>query len=127
MRFSAWYGIVVGFLMIGWWMYSFILGTVEGMQSAPWELVFRLAAEMMTALALIVGGARSLKSISGGRRLLLCALGMAIYSEIASAGYYAERGGWKPVGLFAILLAGALAAAVLLWKGKKKEPPAGTR
>ncbi len=127
MRFAAWYGIVVGFLMIAQWLFSLITGGVPEVQSAPWELAFHLAAEMLTALALILGGARTLKSTPGGRRLLLGALGMVIYSEIVSAGYFAQQAEWRVVGVFAVLLIGALAAALLLWKERRKAPAAGSR
>lgn len=127
MKFAAWYGIVVGFSMIGQWLFSLIMGGVPEVRSAPWELAFHLAAEMLTALALIVGGARALKSIPGGRRLLLCALGMVIYSEIVSAGYFAQQAKWTPVGIFGVLLTGALASAMLLWKANKKNPSAKPR
>lgn len=121
MKFSAWYGIVVGFLMAGQWMFSLITGAVPEIQSAPWELAFHLAAEMLTALALILGGARALKSAPGGRRLLLCALGMVIYSEIVSAGYFAQQDQWRLVGAFGVLLAGGLIAALLVWRTSKKK------
>lgn len=125
MRFAAWYGIIVGFFMIGQWLFSLLTGGVPELESAPWEIGFHLAAEMATALALILGAILSLGSAPGGRRLLLCALGMVIYSEIASAGYFAERGQWRPVGMFAALLAGALLSAALLWKGRGKRVSRG--
>jgi len=118
MKFPAWYGILVGFLMIAHWTFSIIAGRVPEFQTAPWEIAFHLAAEMTTALMLIVGGISTLKAIVWGKQILLVGLGMVIYSEIVSPGYYAQLGGWAFVGMFAILLIGAVLSVVQLLRDK---------
>jgi hypothetical protein len=114
LKFSTWYGIAVGSLMIAQWTFSIVSGGVPEFETAPWAIAFHLAAEMSTALILITGGLATLKSISWGKTALLTGLGMVIYSEIVSPGYYAQLGQWLFVGMFAILLFGAVWSVMLL-------------
>ncbi|NJC95229.1 MAG: hypothetical protein C3F07_07375 [Anaerolineales bacterium] len=121
MKYSAWYGILVGIFMIAQWTISIVTGGVPEFQTAPWAIGFHLAAEFSTALMLITGGAAVLRSKTWGGQLLLVALGMVIYSEIVSPGYFAGQGQWMPVAMFAVLLFGAaLAVMALLGKGDAK-------
>ena len=108
MRFAAGYGIVVGFLILAQWAFFLAAGAVPEVRTAPWSIGFHLAAELVLALALLAGGWATWRSRKWGAQLLLVALGMAIYSEIASPGYFAQQGTWMLVGMFAVLLTGAL-------------------
>jgi hypothetical protein len=92
MKFPAWYGILVGSLMIAQWGFSILTGGVPEFQSAPWEIAFHLTAEFSTAIMLILGGIAALKAISWSKQILLLGLGMVIYSEIVSPGYFAQLG-----------------------------------
>jgi hypothetical protein len=114
MKFPAWYGIVVGFLMIAQWTFSILSGGVPEFETEPWRIAFHLAAEFSTALLLIVGGVAALKSVTWARQVLLLGLGMVVYSEIVSPGYFAQLGQWPPVAMFALLLFGAAWSAMLL-------------
>lgn len=116
MKFSAWYGILVGFAMIAQWVFFIGSGSVPELQSEPWRIALHLAAELVTALALIVSGIAALKTIPWGKRALLVGLGMVIYSEIASPGYFAQLGQWPLVAMFAVLLSGAIVAVMNLLK-----------
>ena len=64
MKFPAWYGILVGLLMIAQWAFSILAGDVPEFQTAPWEIALHLAAEISTALMLIIGGIAALRSIT---------------------------------------------------------------
>jgi hypothetical protein len=110
MKFAAWYGIWVGLLMIAQWTFSVFSGSVPELQSEPWRIAFHLAAEFTTAVMLIVGGIALLKSIAGSKQVLILGLGMVIYSEIVSPGYFAQLNQWAFVAMFAILLLGAAIA-----------------
>ena len=114
MRYAAWYGVAVGFLILGQWTFFLITGAVPELQSAPLSIGFHIGAESILALVLIVGGVAVLRSRRWGGKALLVALGMAIYSEINSPGYFAQQGTWALVGMFAVLLAGALVGVYLL-------------
>lgn len=120
MKFPAWYGILVGFLMIAQWAVSIISGAVPEFESAPWQIAFHLAAEMSTASILIIGGSAALKSISWAKPLLSVGLGMVIYSEIVSPGYFAQLGQWSLVAMFGVLLLGAVVAVTQLVKKETK-------
>jgi hypothetical protein len=119
MKFPAWYGIGVGFLMIVQWTFSILAGGVPEFASAPWEIAFHLAAEVSTAMVLIIGGIAALRSIPWSKPVLLLGLGMVIYSEIVSPGYFAQLRQWAFVALFAVLLFGAVTAATQLLKGHR--------
>ena len=107
MKFPAWYGIVVGLIMIAQWIFFLTTGNVPELQNEPWRIALHLAAEFTTALMLIASGIASLKSVARGRKILLVGLGMLIYGEIVSPGYFAQLGQWALVGMFAVLLIGA--------------------
>ena len=114
MKFAAWYGIIVGFGMIVQWTLSIISGNVPEFQTEPWRIAFHLGAEALAATMLIIGGIGTLKSTSWYKNVLLVGLGMIVYSEIVSPGYFAQQGQWLMVGMFAIILIGAVTSIWLL-------------
>jgi hypothetical protein len=121
MKFSSWYGIIVGALIIFQWIFFISTGAVPELQTTPWAIGFHIAAEILLALALLVGGIGTLRSKLWGEKILLVALGMAIYSEINSPGYFAQLGQWTLVAMFAVLLFGATVSVMLLLKqGEQK-------
>jgi hypothetical protein len=121
MKFPAWYGIIVGILMIAQWMVSIISGGVPEFQTEPWRIGFHLAAEFSTAIMLIVGGIAVLRADAWGRTVLLIGLGMVIYSEIVSPSYFAQLGGWPMAGMFLVLLFGAIWSVLRLLRGNTGE------
>lgn len=112
MRFAGWFGLAVGLLMLGQWAFLLLAGQVPELATAPWSIGFHLAAEAATAGALIPAGVALLRGRVWGRFVYLPALGMLIYSVIASAGYFAQSGAWPLVAMFGLLLSPAL---VSLW------------
>ena len=118
MKFAAWYGIIVGFIMIAQWIFFLTTGSVPELQTEPWRIALHLAAECTTALMLIVSGIAALKSAAWGRKVLLVGLGMVIYSEIVSPGYFAQLGQWALVAMFAVLLFGAVSGVMKLLQEK---------
>jgi hypothetical protein len=116
MKFASWYGMVVGVLILLQWMFFLATDAVPELQTTPWAIGFHITAELLLALALFVGGYATLRSKSWGRKTLLVALGMAIYSEINSPGYFAQLGQWTLVAMFAVLLFGATISVTLLLK-----------
>ena len=114
MKFPSWYGITVGSLIILQWIFFLLTDSVPELQTAPWEIGFHISAEMLLALALILGGIATLRFMRWGKHILLIALGMAIYSEVNSPGYFAQSGQWALVVMFVVLILGTAASAVLL-------------
>lgn len=119
MKFPAWYAIVVGFLMIAQWGVSILAGSVPELQSEPWRIGFHLAAEFSTAILLIVGGIAALNSMARSKQVLMLGLGMVMYSEIVSPGYFAQLGQWMFVAMFAILLFGAVWSGMSLLRERR--------
>ncbi len=109
MKFAAWYAIVVGVLMLFQWGFFLATGQVPEVQTEPIRLGFHLMAEGLTALGLLIGGIGLLKSRRWAKFvLMLVSIGMVIYSEIVSPGYFAQQGQWALVLMFAFLLFGAI-------------------
>jgi hypothetical protein len=116
MKFPSWYGIGVGALILLQWAFFLTTNSVPELRTTPWEIGAHMFAELSLALALIVGGIGMLRSMQWGGKILLIALGMAIYSEINSPGYFAQSGQWTLVGMFAVLLFGAALSITVLMK-----------
>ena len=108
MRFASFYAIAVGVLMLGQWGFFLLAGMVPELQTAPLEIGFHLSAEMLTAMALITAGMGTLRGKRWGTTLYLIAAGMLLYTVINSAGHFAQQGQWPFVGMFGMLLIGAL-------------------
>lgn len=104
MRFSAWFSIVVGVLMLGQWGFFLASGSVPELQTEPIALSFHLAVEFATAACLLVGGIALLRGAGWAKNLTLFAAGMLAYTTIVSPGYFAQLGQWPMVGLFSVLL-----------------------
>lgn len=115
MKFASWYGIFVGTLIILQWIFFISTDAVPEFQTTPWAIGFHIAAEILLACTLLVSSIATFRSRSWGTKALLVALGMAIYSEINSPGYFAQLGQWPLVGMFAILLSGAAFSGLLLF------------
>jgi hypothetical protein len=116
MKFAAWYSISVGSLILLQWIFFLATGSVPELQTAPWEIGHHIAAEFLLAGTLLVGGIATMRSKPYGWKILLVALGMAMYSEINSPGYFAQLGQWALVGMFAVLLFAAVWSVRLILK-----------
>ncbi len=108
MRFTAWYSIIVGALMLAQWSFFITAGQVPELRTEPIRIGFHLAGEGLTALMLILSGIGLLARHSWARNSALVSLGMLLYTAIVSPGYFAQQGGWPLVGMFALLLVLAL-------------------
>ena len=116
MRFSAWYGIGVGTLILLQWSFFVATNSVPEFQRTPWAIGFHMMAELLLASSLIISAIATLRLKPWGEKALLVALGMAIYSEINSPGYFAQLGQWALVAMFALLLVGATTAVMMILK-----------
>lgn len=108
MKFSGWFGIIVGFLMLAQWSFFLATGQVPELQTEPIRIYFHLTSEFVTAMGLLLSGIGLLRNTSWGKIGYLVATGMLLYSVIVSPGYFAQQGQWVPVGMFAVLLIMAL-------------------
>lgn len=108
--YSVVFGIAVGVAMIGQWSFLLATGRIPELVDEPVRIRFHIAAEVATALCLIVGGLGVVAGADWGRPAYLVAVGMLVYTAIVSPGYFAEKGQWAWLGVFAVVLGGALAS-----------------
>lgn len=111
----AWFQIAAGTAMLGLWAMLLATRQVPELTEGRVEIRYHLAAEALTALALVIAGIAVLAA--GGTaatRLSALALGALLYTTVNSAGYYAQRREWAVVGLFGALTVAAGAAAVVV-------------
>jgi hypothetical protein len=110
MRFTAWYAILIGAMMFAQWGFFLGAGLVPELETEPYRIWFHLAAEAVTAAALIASGMGLLQGQPWARPAALLALGMLIYTVIQSPGYFAQQGEWGMVAMFAVVMVLALAS-----------------
>lgn len=112
MTYSAIFAIAVGLAMIGQWSLSYLSGGIPELEHEPIRIGFHIVAEMVTAMSLIVSGIALLSGVGWAGSAYLVSLGMLFYTAIVSPGYFAQKGDWKWLGLFAVLIAGGLASLI---------------
>ena len=104
MAFPAVFAILIGIGMIGQWTASFISKQIPELKTEPIRIGFHLAAELVTAICLITGGVGLLTARSWSIPLYLIASGMLFYTAIVSPGYFAQRGQWGWLVMFAVIM-----------------------
>ena len=116
MVYSAVFALAVGLAIIGQWTYSYLSKQIPELEDEPIRIRFHIAGEMATALSLILGGIGLLAGLGWARTVYLISLGMLFYTTIVSPGYFArkgaQKGDWKWVGFFAVLIVGGLASLI---------------
>ena len=95
------YSIVVGISMFAVWGLYFANGTVFGVKPVGSGLGFHIAAELATAVAMLIGGMGLLARKSWGLKIYFLGLGMLIYALVNSPGYYLPQGGKIVIAVFA--------------------------
>lgn len=118
MKYAAWYGIIVGGLMLAQWGFFLAAGQVPELQTEPLRISFHLLAEFATALGLIASGITLLKQKTWAVSMYLLSSGMLLYSVVVSPGYFAQLGQWPMVGMFAVLL---ILAGISIWSVLRKQ------
>ncbi len=89
--FVAFYSLLTGTMILGWWGFRFAKNQVPKRVEAPKEVMFHLAAEVLTASFLIVSGIGLLLGFPWARILSPVSLGMLLYAIINIAGPYAQK------------------------------------
>ena len=116
MKFAAIYSIVVGTGMIGQWTMSFISKQIPELVTEPIRIWFHIAAELITAIMLIISGVGLLSSAAWSRTLNLIAIGMLFYTCIVSPGYFAQQGNWAWLVMFSAIILLGIISLVLCYK-----------
>ncbi|MBN1315739.1 MAG: hypothetical protein JXA42_09735 [Anaerolineales bacterium] len=103
MIFASAFSIIVGVGMIGQWAFSYFSKQIPELEHEPIRIWFHIAAEMATAMNLIVGGLGLLLNWGWGKDIYFIAMGMLFYTAIVSPGYFAQKGQWAWLGIFAVV------------------------
>ena len=104
MTSTAVFALIVGVGMIGQWSFSYLSKQIPELKTEPIRILFHIAAEMATAIALIIAGVGLLTGRGWGSSLYLIAAGMLLYTCIVSPGYFAQQGQWYWVLIFAVII-----------------------
>lgn len=112
MLFSAFFGIVVGLAMIFQWSSSYLNGQIPELEDEPIRLGFHLIAEMVTAVGLVISSIGLISQADWATPIYLMAIGMLFYTVIASPGYFAQKGQWQWVGIFAVIITAGIASLI---------------
>jgi hypothetical protein len=104
MIFAAVFALIVGLSMIGQWAASYFAGQIPELVDEPIRIGFHIAAEMVTAVALLSAGVGLLLQQAWANPLYLIAVGMLFYTAIVSPGYFAQKGQWVWLIIFAVLI-----------------------
>ena len=114
MQFAGIFAIIVGLGMIGQWGMSYRSKQIPELETEPIRIWFHIAAEMATAILLIIGGISMLLSAAWGRDIFLISVGMLFYTAIVSPGYFAQKGDWAWLVMFsAILILGVISVSLV--------------
>ncbi len=117
-RMAAWFQIAVGVAIVGWWAVAAATNGIVELNEGRTDIVFHIAAELVMAGLLIVAGV-ALRRRGRTRATTMTsglALGTLLYSTVNSPGYFAERGEWWAVGMFAVIGAASVLTALSLMK-----------
>jgi len=101
---AAIYSILIGVSIIGMWTILYITGSIPEFDTEPMRIGMHLVAEIATGIILILGGYGLLRNKRWGYNIYLISMGMLIYTLLVSPGYYAEKGEFVFVIMFAIML-----------------------
>lgn len=126
MKLVAAYLVTVGVAIAGLWTVLLATGQVPEVDEGRLDIWFHLAAELLTAALLVAAGAALLRRWARGRLLAAVALGALGYTTVNSAGYYADAGDWAMVGMFAVLTACTLLAAIRVLRDREVGAGTGT-
>ena len=104
MVFAAVFAIIVGLGMVAQWTASYRTGQIPELVDEPIRIGFHIAAEMITAVALVIAGVGLIFGQSWANSLYLVAAGMLFYTAVVSPGYFAQKGQWTWLIVFAVLI-----------------------
>lgn len=115
-KVAAIFSLFCGVSMLVVWGILLVTGNVTELRTSPFQAVFLLAAELLTAVTLILGGAGVFARKSWGLRTDLAALGMLLYCALFSVGVFGQAGNVPAAGFFGVIviLAAAFSTRLIL-------------
>jgi hypothetical protein len=112
--FPAIYAIIVGLGMIVQWTISYTKNQIPELVTEPVRIGFHIAAEFVTAVMLMISGIGMLLKWDAASWLFPLAIGMLLYTAIVSPGYFAQKGQWGFVWMFAGVIILALISLLMI-------------
>ncbi|MHA1988212.1 MAG: hypothetical protein ACW98D_16375 [Promethearchaeota archaeon] len=109
------YIIIIGIAMLSMWIFLLGKREVPELSTKPTQIYFHLIAELITSVALIIGGIGLIMSQPWGVALFFIAIGMAIYSTINAAGFYGQLKDWPVFIVLIVFTIISLIFATLLF------------
>jgi hypothetical protein len=95
------YIIIIGIAMLCMWIFLLGKKEVPELSTKPTQIYFHLVAELLTSIALIIGGIGLIMNQSWGVAIFFISIGMVIYSTINAAGFYGQLKDWP---MFIVLI-----------------------
>ena len=114
MIFPSIFAIVVGIGMIAMWSVSYLSKQIPELETEPIRIKFHLTAEFATAIILLVAGIGMITNQDWAVSTYLVAMGMLLYTVIVSPGYFAQKGQWAYVGMFAVIFVLAVVSIFMI-------------
>ncbi len=111
---AAIFSILMGVTMLGTWTFLFLSNQYPQASTVPLESGYLLAAEFLTATALIVAGYGILTNRKWAMPLILIGLGELIYCTIRYAGELGQGGSAAGLAFFTLVAAFGILFAVSL-------------
>jgi len=109
------FGIAMGLMMLGTWAFLLLRDQFPQIRTLPLQSGYLLAAEFLTAVALVAGGIGVLQARAWALPLLLVALGELIYCTVRFAGELGQSGSVAGLMFFsAVGMAGIVFACLLV-------------
>jgi len=113
-KLASIYSLFMGISMISIWIMFYFTDEIPELQTKPIELGMHVAAEILTALLLIIGAIGLLTNKKWSLNIHLISIGMLIYTLIMSPGYFLQRGDIAFVLMFTLFLILAVTLTILL-------------
>jgi hypothetical protein len=102
-RIASIFSFFCGIAMLVVWGFLLATGQVAELRTSPFETLFLLGAEFLTATALLIGGFGLVTGKCWGLRADLAALGMLLYCTIFTTGVYGQSGNLPGAIFFAVI------------------------
>ena len=122
---AATFAILMGVIMSGTWAYLLLFDKFPAIRTIPVQTGYLLAAEGLTAAALIIAGYGMFTHRSWALALMLVALGELIYCTVHYAGELGQEGSVAGLAFFSLVAAGGLffGAYLVLAAGRQQSLP----
>ncbi len=105
---AAIFSVLMGLTMSGTWTYLLLANQFPEIRTVPLESSYLLAAEGLTAAALIAAGYGVLTRRPWSQSLMLVALGELIYCTVRFAGELGQSGSLQGLAFFSSVAVGGL-------------------